>query len=347
MAFYYTGTATGPGAGDALMQAMNTNLLAGGWTAVDIISSSTGTRDVVYKGSALDSTAGNAPYIRITQTSTTNIAFRCYQDWDTTTHVGINEAGNGSASPSITVTDASFVYFMRINPVALFVCAKNSSNYNKAYVGFLRRGLGLSRSGCTKTTGTSTSGTATINVASDLTTKLKVGQTIQIVNYAHSSASANAAKVEKKVIQSISSSSITFTANLTNSYDTGALVGENVLPVCVTAVNGAGGMSTMYFPTQIDGTRTTNIGQTINPVEVAFNSTTQNSPSTGWGEYASGVYDISSGQTGTAGFRGWFYHLECVTKGVQSLEDVMTDGDNTFIVLGLGTGLAVCVGPQN
>ncbi len=350
MAFYSTGTATGTGAGDALMVIMDTALTGGGWTMIDAINNSSGTRDKVYKGTALDATAGNAPYIRLTQTSTTNIAFRCYQDWDTTTHVGMNETGNGTTNPSLTVQDTSFTYFMRVNPVAMLICAKIGANYNKMYAGFLRRGLGLTRSGVTKTSGSTAALATTINVASDMTSKLKVGQTIQIINYGHSSASANASHVEKRTIQSITASTVVVTVGLTSAYDSGALVGENALPVCIgggTSGGTTGLTSNCLFPYEIDGARTSTTGQTAASNEIVLNSSSANAPSTGWNEYAPGIYDISSTTSGKTGFRGWYYHSECTTKGAQALEDIMSDGDNDFIIVGLGTSLVNCIGPRN
>ncbi len=337
MAKYSTGTATGAGAAAALMTIMDTALLANGWTSHDTIGAGT---DVVYKGTALDATAGNAPFVRITKTSVTAIDFRVYMDWDTSTHAGVNVAGDASASTRLTVQDASFTYFMRVNSAAIFVCAKLGATYNKIYAGFTRRTMSLSRSGMTKTTSLYASGVATLALASDMTNKWQVGQVVQIVNYAHASGNANAANVEVKTIQSITSNSVTFTGNTTKAYDSGALVGEHVLPVC--AAGGFTGVpATTYFTTAHDGTRTSATAHTGAVSEISLST---DAPATTLGTYSPGYMSIISASQGD---RGLFYHMLFFRRGAAAVEDVMTEGTDSAVVLGLGTNIVVAMGPQN
>jgi hypothetical protein len=337
MAHYFTGTAVGAGAAASLMTALDTNLVANGWTSHDVIGAGT---DVVYKSTALDATAGNAAFMRVTKTSTTAIDFRVYMDWDTSTHAGVNVTGDASGTTRLTVQDASFTYYMRVNSAAILVVAVISGTYNKIYAGFLRRTSSVSRSGMTKTTSLYALGVSTMALASDMTTKWQVGQSVHIVNFAHASGNANAANVEVMVIQSITSNSVTFTGTTTKAYDSGALVGEHVLPVTVCA-----GFTTVpatcYFPTSVAGLRTSATAHTATCTEATISS---DAPSTTLGTYAIAYMSvISSSQSD----RGIFYHMIFVKKGSAALLDTFSEGTDTAIVLGSGTNLVVGVGPQN
>ncbi len=336
MAKYSTGTAVGAGAAADLMSKIATALLANGWTAHDTIS----VDDVIYKGAALDATAGNAPFVRVTRTSTTAIDFRGYSDWDTTTHAGMNVVGNTTGSSRLTVQDASFTYFMRVNSVAIYICAKLGATYNQMYAGFTRRPMSLARLGMTKTTSLYAAGVTVMALASDMTTKWQVGQAVQIVNYAHASGNANAGNVELKVIQSITSNSVTFTAVTTKAYDSGALIGEHVLPICVSA-GWTTTPATLLWTTAIDGTRTSATAHTALVAEITLGT---DAPATNWGTYSPAAMSVISTSQGD---RGLLYHVLFFRKGSAVVEDVVTEGTDTAVVLALGTNLSVAMGPQN
>ena len=79
--------------------------------------------DTVFKGTALDAVAGNAPFIRVTQGGAGRISFRCYTDWDPVTHTGANVAG----APTTQILDLTYHavnYMIRANPYAFYVAFK-------------------------------------------------------------------------------------------------------------------------------------------------------------------------------------------------------------------------------
>lgn len=343
MAKYLTGTATGPGAGDAWVQAVIAQAVANGWTSHDVISSASGTRDVVLRGSALDATADVRPFGRITQTSTTNVNFSVYSDWDATTHAGINQAG----ADAFTVQDASFSYVIYADPFAICPCAKISSAWNHNYVGYLRRGLTAAKSGITKTTSGYSAGATALNVASDMTGKLQVGQKIWIMNYAHSSASANAARAELVTVTAIAAGVLTVSA-LAGNYDTAAVLGANVCPNAVSTsssgVNIGGTLHSSFNPDANRGAGATSQTSTTSAI-ILQGTTTSISPESNTLEYGSGIFSITSNVASHLGFRGYARGYISAASGV-SIEDVHDDGAYTYLILNPSTSGGLCIGPR-
>lgn len=347
MANYTTGTATGPGAGDAFFLAFNTHLLANSWTAHDIISTTTGARDVVWRGAALDATADNRPFIRLTQVSTTSYTVIAYADWDTTTHAGIAPAGS-TGNTVLTCQDSSFAYFLWANSVAVAICLKISTSYFRTYLGFVRRGLSATRGGVTKTSAGASAAATSISVSSDMTGKLVVGQKIQIMNYGHASASANATHCETVTITSIAAGSIGVSA-LVSAYDSGALVGQNPHPIMAATQNSgltSGPITTGFMPYNLDGSRTSALGQTAATAVVIFGTETSLDPTDDGQEYGAGVQAVMGSAVNKTGLRGYMYGWWACAGGTQALEDVMDDSVNTYIVLSIAADGACLMGPR-
>lgn len=339
---YVTGTAAGAGAGDAFFQAIVAQAVANSWTSHDVISSSTGTRDVVLKSSALDATAGIACFIRMAQTSTTNINFTAYSDWDTGTHAGMNAAGPAG----YTVQDASFSYVIYADAFALCPCAKISSAWNHNYAGFLRRGLEAAKSGITKTTSGYSAGATSLAVASDMTGKLLVGQKVWLMNYAHSSASANASRCELVTLTSIGAGTIGVSA-LGGNYDTGAILGANVCPnVVSTSSTGVNIGGTLYSSFNPDTNRLSTTGQTSATTAIILQGTTTNvDPEDNTLEYGSGFFAVTSNVSSHTGFRGYARGYVSAASGV-SIEDVHDDGAYTYLILNPSTSGGLLIGPR-
>lgn len=350
MAEYTTGTATGPGATDALMQAVRTHLLANGWTQLHSFSETVGSKDYVMRGAALDATADNRPIVRLTQTSATRIVNRVYSDWDTGTNTGIGEAGSTAVS-YLDTQDASFSYFLKANQYAFYLVAKIATSYNKNYCGFTRRGLGSTKSGITKSTGSIAIGATNIPTASDMSGKLKVGQKIHIQNYAHSSASLNKENCELVEVLSITgggSPSITLTAAVTKNYDAGALIGQYPMPVMGCQFGGnTASIGTGYHPFHGDGSRTGATNQTSADNYGNLSNDANTDPDEATMEYVGGLVSVSTQTAGKTGFKGFLYHVECCTAGGQAMEDIMDDGDYTFVIVSQNptTGCAM-IGPR-
>lgn len=350
MAQFVTGTATGPGAGDAFFLAIRTQVLANSWTELDVISTSTGTRDVVFQGAALDSTANNKPIVRLTQLNSTTMALRSYTDWDTSAHAGWLDTGPATAA--INIQDASFVYWMKINGFAWSLCYKIGANYNKNYAGFFRRSVQTSKSGITKASGSISAGLTagtTVAVASDMTTKLKAGQYVHILNYGHSNASANKTHIERIQIQAVTSTTISFQTNVVNAYDAGALIGFNPMPnVSMLDTNSVSTFGTVYAPYYLDATRTSATGQTISTVANLPNTFSAENPDSASNEYLAGYFQMTENVGGHQCIRGIPYHFEIVAGGTQGAEDIMDDGDHQWQLFNVSASSVIfMMGPKD
>lgn len=345
MAHYTTGTAVGPGAVAAFFDALHAQLIANGWTDLDVISSVSGSKDVVMQGSALDAGGFYKPYVRITQTSTTAFFVRAYQDWDPTTHVGVNEANNASTGP-LTLQDTSFTYWIRANGLAFIAAAKIGATYNRAYAGLLRRGLPAKFAGITKSTGALAIGATSIPVASDMTGKLAVGQKVMLFNYAHSSASANKGNAELVTISSISATAIGVSATI-KAYDAGAIVGERILPGLVASYGGStdigGAVNPVVAP---DGSYTSQTGQQLAKNNVLLEPSNA-TPNTDSNKFGAGFLNLSVSTAGKSGSVGSAYHLIfAATSANTAAEDVFDDGTNQWLATG-GANPVPCIGPIN
>jgi len=348
MAAYVTGTATGPGAIDALILAFNTQIVANGWINVDTISSVVGSRDLVWRTTLLNANAQNSCYLRLRQTALTTLQWNLYTDWDATTHVGINETATFAAQT--TLQDASFTYWIRANGYSVAICCFIGSLYYKGYAGYYRRHLPASRAGMTKTSQAYAAGNSTLNVVSNATGTLQAGQRVMIYNFAHSSASANAANAEVLTIQSIVTGLITFTSPTTKAYDLGAVIGENACPAIITGAwysNSTMAGVTGYRPFALDGTRVSSTSHTVTFLQAIFGLETASDPGDINLEYAPGLIVLSSAESLKTGFLGTLYSWECCAGGAQVVGDIMDDGDNTYIVLGNNTPTdCMIMGPQ-
>jgi hypothetical protein len=285
--------------------------------------------------------------MRLTTYGTTGYSQRLYTDWDTTTQVGANEAGAG-ATQQITLQDASFVYFVRMNEFAMAVCAKLGTAYHKGYCGFVRRGYPVSKGGMTKTTAGYAIGVSTMSVASDMTTKMKVGQKVLIYNHGEASASANFTNAEMMTILSIAAGSITFTAVTTKAFDTAAVIGTNCFPgITIYPATAEVLTANNYACFAHDGTRVSNITHTATSDQVILASEANADPDDVTQEYQGGVVVCTMSQASKTGFHGYLYHWEAAASGTQAKEDIMDDGDFVYTVLGVNSTTSVLLmGPQ-
>jgi hypothetical protein len=352
MSAYTEGFATGPGAIDAAFQALRAHLVANGWTEHDVISNTSGSRNIVFRGGALDATADVRPFVQIQQTNTTTIAWTGYADYDTSTHTGIASAG-GTASSGIASTDATFAYAFRFDSMGGVICFRNAGSWQRAYIGFVYRGLDTDESGITKATGALTAGATSISVASDMTGKIRVGQKIWVMNYAHNSASANAAKCESVTVSSVASGSIGVSA-LANNYDSGALVGENCCPLVIGnggASQGTIGASTFYLPYNRDGSRTSATGQTAGCLAQNFGRNVDVDLADVSLRYGTGIFGFAENTAAKLDFKGFprggvFPAAGGSSGGGPSPDDLLTWGPYTYLLLDSSATAMTCVGPR-
>lgn len=336
---YSTGTAATI---DDMHLKLRAAMVAAGWTLIDVISDVTGTRDVVYQSATLEPGADNYCYLRLNVTANT-WSHRVYTDWDTGTNTGSKEAGvNGQSSISLTGSQ----YWMRVNEFAVALVYKSSASYYKMYGGFLRRGLPRAKSGITKTTAGYAAGAFTMNVNTDMTSRLKVGQRVVIYNHSHNSAGANFNNSEVLTIQSVAAGSITFVTATTKAYDSGAVIGWNPHPAITLYFSSGSLESANTYATMFhDGVWSSNTGQDIDGFAVILATESYTDPDEISMEFMPGVYAFHFITAGKTGFHGYSYHWEAAAWNTQAIEDVMTDGANNFLVFYTASGSCTLLGP--
>jgi hypothetical protein len=350
MTAYTEGFATGPGAMDSSFQALRAHLTANGWTEHDVVSNTAGSRNIVFRGAALDATADIRPFVQFQQTGTTLIVWTGWADYDVSTHTGIAGCG-GAAGTGIAASDATFPYAYRFDSMGGIIAMRNAGVWARAYVGFVYRGLDTDEQGITKSTGALTAGATSISVASDMTGKLRVGQKVWVMNYSHSSASANAGKCEAVTVSSIASGSLGVSA-LVNSYDSGAVIGENVCPMVAGNGNNSGlGGSTFYLPFNRDGSRSSLTGQTAGVLTQANPRGADVDPGDVSNRFGTGAYIFTENVVAKLDFKGYprggiFPVSAGGGSGGPAPSDLFTLGGYTYLCLdSSGTGMC-CIGPR-
>jgi phage baseplate assembly protein W len=318
--------------------AIRTQLLAAGWTETTVVTTA-GIRNSVFTGIALDQTAANTPFIGVVEVVASNVIYvMTGTDFDTGTKTWINSTGTVSTT-QLTTSATQNTWWIRANGYALFVnVLTGASAMWKCYAGWLHRGLTAARGGMTKCTGTLSIGGTTINTASSMVGKLMVGQKVLVVNYAHSSASANKANAELVTISAISSSALTVSA-LTKNYDTGALIGDRVMNTAVMG-NCFVEWGNMQTPIQKNGTASGTAFYVSGVIGVSSMK-----PDNTTGEYPFG-FICHSWNSGSAGSNGWLgtpFHVMQSYFGAQSYNDVFNDGLRTYNMIGVTTGVSVSV----
>ena len=346
MAKYATGTASGAGAGNNFLVALMAHMVANGWTEHDVISSTPGLRDVVMRSGPMSVTSDLRAFVRFTQTTTTSLYALGYSDWDTTTHAGVNVCG-ASGTTTFAIQDASFSYVFWANNFAVFMAAKIGGVWVRAYHGFVRRGLAASRSGVHLITTAKSIGNTNIPLTGGQPSDLKAGQKVVVMNYAHASGSANAANAEVVTISSLFGNGINVSA-LTKAYDAGAVVGAYIPPLIISVGANSGTLpgGTTHSPLHLDGTRTSATGQPNALNNTVLASEAFVDPDDTSLEYGSGVTNAHASTVGKQGLRGYTYGAYCCAGGAQAVEDIMDDGDYTFLLLGISTADGLIVGPR-
>jgi hypothetical protein len=347
MAYYTTGYVGSNDVMNQLYQAVRGALTAAGWTEHDILLDNPGVgRDIVFRSAPIDATADNRCFFRWTYGGS-GIGNRIYTDWALATHIGTKVCGTNPTN-ALLINVPSTKYFIRANEYAVSYTIRTPEStwgYYSGYAGFVRRDLSSAKNGLTKTTSSYAVGTSTMNVASDMTSKLLPGQKVVIYNQGHVQ-TANFSNSELLTIQSIASGSITFTAPSTQAYDSGAVIGWNPYPVCSVYGSGAQqGPSSGYTCLNLDGTYT---GISLQPLQIDVVGLGTDYDKFSF-EYPGGLYCVRTTTSTKAGTIGYLYHWEAIAQVANmenvANEDVMSDGTNSFIVLGRSGSVAGMVGP--
>ena len=342
MALYTNGTALNK---DDFYQLVRAHLGANGWTEHDILSDVVDTRDIVFKGTALDATTGNACLLRLALSAGKMYGI-CYADWDPTNNVGSLQAGNGNST--IQVATTPFAYWLRTNGTSLAIATEVSTTYKFNYYGFVRRGRGQAVSGTTSLATAVTAGTNVVTVNSDMTTRLRVGQTVQIIDQSHSNASGTWGNIEAVVISAITATTITFTTNLVNAYSAGSFVGADPCPAISTAASNTNPGVSPYFSYSLNGAWTSGTSEAGSFAADIGNATAIGNLQPGYGgERPVGVWAVDSNKAGVYARRGTLYHY--LSGGFQgsNAQDLIDEGDgvtDAVILYTAQTGLAMLRG---
>jgi hypothetical protein len=318
--------------------AIRTQLLAAGWTETTVVTTA-GSRNSVFAGIALDQTAGNTPFIGVVESVSSNLIYvTTGSDFDSGTKTLINSVGSNSTTQLVTSSTQN-TWWIRANGYALFCnVLTGASAMWKVYAGWLHRGLVNARGGITKCPNALSIGGTTINTSSSMVGRLMVGQKVLVVNFGHSSAATNKANAELVTISSITSGALGVSA-LTKNYDTGAIIGDRVMNTGVMG-NCFVEWGNMLTPLQKNGTFN---GTSFYSSGVIGTSTMK--PDNATAEYPFGfiVHSWNSGSAGSNGWMGTPFHVMQSYFGSQSYNDIFNDGQRTYNMIGVTTGISVSV----
>jgi hypothetical protein len=313
MAAYLEGYAVGPNGTDVFYGILRTAMLANGWTLYDTIANTLNNRDQVFRSTPVDATANNCCYLRITITGSTFIWY-IYVDWDPVTHTGAKQGGHTSAA---TVGSNTSQYWLRVNEfaVAFSLVRPISFTHGKAYAGFVRRMMAPTKGGLTCTSTPHVGTDTTVNVMSDMTGKLLVGQRVVMYNHSHNSASANFLRAGIFRVRSLTSTTITFASALGGAYDAGAVIGWNPHPgfVMTGSLGSVDDLASGYACMNHDGAWGSSTNQAVALTsQVLTNTESELDPDNVEGDYRCGVFSLSSALANVNGFHGTLYHWEAV-----------------------------------
>ena len=217
-----------------------------------------------------NSAAGMYSYIPVILGTTTpsaspitGMALGVADDIDTAGNAYVQFPGNGTTNGNYTgiffsaanlpIQDTTFSWWAFCTEYSVGIVALISTNYNSCYAGGLRTPAPLQSNGVTTaTTALTASGSnVTIPLAVDITSNLTAGQNIAIINQSHSHTSSHFGNAElQTVVSFVSGASPTVTVtSLTNSYDTGAAIG-NMPPIGVSSSGSNTGFSSALYMTR-------------------------------------------------------------------------------------------------
>lgn len=360
---FFTGTITGTNNVEDLQVELETRIKAfqsnGGnaWEEWDLITATAGSRDVVFRSKGdrtLLSGAGDAHLlIRVSQTAATTIRFRAYQDWSNSSSTGSNEAGstattNGSWTSLSATQDIEFWGIS--NEYEFTMVMVQGGTYRGISFGSPKRShVPTLANGIAFTSNAETAGSSVvIELDRDITANITVGQKIWIYNVTPNATSLRAANLEIVTVDAKAAGSITVDA-LANSYDAGAIVGQDPSPMYLTTSQDLS-FALCYFTNHADGSyesatlNTTTIEVLLAPVLESVNDPNPNSLYMGSEALLDDADPVAGGFRGVMEFCSWW------TVGTQADQDRMipnfttADARKVFPSM-LSTSLALAIGP--
>lgn len=327
----------------AMLGAIETLLVANGWSVYHRISVTAGATDTVFRGTPLDTAADNRPFIRLTQLSTTSFAMLAYADYEAAASLrdngdplaGIWECGATASCTINGLTVGSLSYLLRANGHSLAISTFVAGTPTKIYAGFVRRMLDFSHSGVARISAAILAGDTSVATAVDMTSRIQPGQVVHIVANAHDSAGAAKERAEAIVVDTVTPTSITFRSAIRLAYAGGALVGTYPLPILSSApTTSALPCSTSYTPHKEDGSRSSGVLQNISPTALGMYSAAANVDPSTEGLYGLGVFDC--GNNTNHGWYGTYHHWVFVPGAGVVVGDTLSDASgNLYTVQGV------------
>ena len=359
---YFTGTITGTNNVEDLYSELETRIKAfqsngqDAWEEYDVVTATAGSRDIVYKSlgdRTLNSGAGDAVlYLRLTQTSTSAMRFRGYQDWSDLDNAGSNECGststtNGGWSALSTTQDIEF--WGVSNEYEFSIITLQGGTYRYASFGSPKRThIPTAANGIAFASNSETAGSSvTVELDRDITSNITVGQKVWLYNITATGTSLESATINTATVDAKAAGSITIDT-LDNNIVAGAIVGLDPCPMYI--ITGTTSFSSVYCTNHANGTYEGAISNSadLEPlIEQILESVNDPHPT---GLYIGSEIILDDADTVNGGVRGTPEFWSVWTIGTQADQDRMLPnfdtGEARKIFPTIKTGaLALAIGP--
>ena len=299
------------------------------WEEYDEITATAGSRDMVHRSlgdRTIASGAGDAGlFIRIIE-NTTNIDFKAYQDWSTSSSTGEREAFSASYTRWAVASDtADIAYWGVLNEYEFAMVYEQSGTYRWCWFGsplrdrFPSDGRGI----CRLSSDVSAGDDVVLSVDRDVSSSLYVGQKVWVYNQTDTGDALENDTVEIVEVTAIGTTPNTVTVDtLAEDKAANALIGLDPSPMGVAAYTNAN--PTVYFTNGNDGSELQTY--TIETLIQVFTEGNLDPESHGGDYYYGSPGLFHSITAGGPGVRGHSELVSLWAKGAQSDEDrIFTD----------------------
>jgi hypothetical protein len=236
---YSSGTIAAAGSGNvtAFIRQLRTLLKAyagNAWVDGDVVNDVVGSVDYVMRsvgdpalGSG-DNKGDTEIWVRIRQPSVTQVQVHAYQDWSATSHTGSREV----YTSAFTMSDSAAIdWWIVYNQYKCVFFALQNSNWFAIVFGSVERTFPTELNGIARLSqATAGTGAITLNVDRDISTHLRAGQKVWLVNHTPVGQSLKTAHTEIVTVTSVGTSTIGVSGVANTPYEIGSLVGLDPCP---------------------------------------------------------------------------------------------------------------------
>jgi hypothetical protein len=303
------------------------------WELYDTLNGTPPNEDYVYRSvgdRSLVAGAGDAAlFFQIEQDSVDDIAFSMWQDWSTTANNGSRQAGSTSSRWLNIDPNAGYQYWGLVNEYEFVFLMKQAGAFHYLHIGSpIRSHIPTAANGIAFTTASAAAGASvTVNLDRDISANILDSgdangpQQVWIYNLTPAGSALRSPTVEVAEVQTITGGgtpSITFT-NLSNSFDSGAIVGLDPCPSFVTEEEiltpGGNVDLTLYFTNNVSGGFSSSTVQTADYESFLGSvSPLQPAPSVA-GLLQGSRVAVNADQAGQTGYRGTMELIAFVFPG--------------------------------